>query len=207
MRKLVRIVVLVTALACTATAFGQYQWTEDFSTGIGSWTQWTERGTAQNAAEAGWAHVGGDNFNGGIYKTIALPLGAGTYTIDGLWKTHGTSADSFWAEVLMYEGVKTLNNGADYNPGQNGTIADGETLYKNDTWTTKNGWNGQISATAPVFNSPSFTTTTGTITLVLKTGNTGGTGAADFDDMSITPEPAAALLLGLPLLFVRRRRA
>ncbi len=203
-------------LVAAATASASYQWFENFEDGLAGWNIWTERGASLSApvlenppAVLGdiqpWsgdneqcARVNGDFFNGGIWQVITLPLGAGTYTIDGFWRSYNTSPGNNWAEVIVKEGV---------NPPINGQDMGGPLLaYKNDTWATSGGWNGQMSLTAPVANNGTFTTA-GTITLILKTGNIGGTGGADFDDIWITPEPASLGLFGLAsLLLVRRRR-
>ena len=56
----------------------------------------------------------------------------------------------------------------------------------------------------------SVTTASGTITLVLKAGNSDIVSGTFFDDIHITPEPASAALVGLgalPLLLRRRRSA
>lgn len=201
---------------CVGTANAQYQWFENFEDGLAGWNVWTERGTAQSAAEAEpptlgdiqpWsganetvAHVGGENYNGGIWQVITLPLGAGTYEIDGFWRSHPTVPSNQWGEVIIREGNA---------PPVNGSDVAGPLYYKNDTWTTSGGWSGLISATAPVANVPSFTTASGTITLILKSGNVpNSTASVDFDDIWITPEPASLGLFAIGgLVLVRRRRA
>ncbi len=209
---------LLLVAVVVAPASAQYQYFENFEDGLAGWSLWVERGTSLIAAEAESpvlgnivpesggnqtvAHVGGNNFNGGIWTVITLPLGAGTYAIDGFWRSHPTVANNQWGEVIVKEGNSPPTNGSDTT---------GPLIYKNDTFATPGGWTGQISLTDPVQggNPASITTASGTITLILKSGNTGSSNASvDFDDVWITPEPTSLALLGLaglPLLRRRRR--
>lgn len=219
MRKIAVFCSLALVAAVTSQASAQYQWYENFENGTNGWNVWTQRGTSQATIgteaespvlgnEPGWsganakvAHVGGSGYNGGIWKVVTLPLGPGTYRIDGYWRTHQASTNNQWGEVIVMEGAVNLLNSSDYTA---------PLKYKNDTFGGRTGWNGKISATSPVTNVPNFTTASGTVTILLKSGNGSGTTSVDFDDISITPEPATAALLalaGLPLLRRRRRQA
>ena len=115
------------------------------------------------------------------------------------------TAQNAWAEVIIVEGN---------NPPTDGVDLQGPLIYKNDTFGGGPTWDGQIS-TDPNNNQGAapgtgmFATASGTITLVLKTGNGSGASGSYFDDVSITPEPASLAMLGLgaaPLVLRRRRR-
>jgi hypothetical protein len=237
-RRLSAIGVLGCLAAMAVPASAQYQYFENFETSLAGWSSWTQRGTAGSTLTGesptlgnippysdindAMAYVGGPgsgaNFNGGIYKTITLPLGPGTYKIDGFVRSKDAAINTMWTELQMWEGTFVLNNANDYDPPnqghQNGSIADGELLYKTDSFTApynnSSGWSGQISSVDNNGATPagvrSFTTTTGTITLLLKTGNVGGLGSSYWDDINITPEPSTLLLLTLPSIALMRGR-
>ncbi|MGH9388682.1 MAG: PKD domain-containing protein, partial [Vicinamibacteria bacterium] len=64
-------------------------------------------------------------------------------------------------------------------------------LYKNDTWATKAGWSGPMSATSPVHSAGSFIALGDTATLVLKSGNLPGIASGTyFDDVVVRGEKA-----------------
>lgn len=212
---------LLSTLAASANA--QYQWFENFEAYVGTgnpspWQLWTERGTNQSSTTnvneepdlgnvAGWsginrnfAYVGGSGFNGGIYQVINLPLGAGTYTIDGYWRSSNVTAQNAWAEVIVVEGN---------NPPTNGQDLTAPLHYKNDTFGGGPTWDGLISSYVQQGGAlgGTFTTASGIITLVLKSGNGSGSSGTYFDDIYITPEPTSLALLALGgLAFLRRRR-
>lgn len=221
MRKVTLLGVLaVVALAASAQGALYY---ENFEDGLAGWSIWTERGTNTSAAvsedpdvgdpnepvldnpNATMALVGGNSFNGGIYTTVSgLPTNT-PLEIDGWWKPTSWPANNAWAEVIVIadDPPPPPQNGSDYNVAAN-------LEYKTDSFNAGGlgaGGIGRMSLTAEVTNDGTFTTTTGQITIILKVGNGSGTTTCAFDDIIITPEPTAALLLGLPMLFLRRRRS
>lgn len=210
-----------------APASAQYQWFENFEEYIGPnavspWSLWTERGANHSntineneepdlgdiagfsGVNRNMAYVGGEGFNGGIYQVINLPLGAGTYNLDAYWRSDIPGNNNSWAEVIVVEGN---------NPPVNGSDLQNPLHYKDDNFSGTTSWDGLISATSDQVGGAlggSFTTASGTITLVLKAGNSDIVSGTFFDDIHITPEPASAALVGLgalPLLLRRRRSA
>lgn len=216
MRNIALIGLLTFVIASAASA--SPVWYENFEDGLAGWSMWTERGTNTSAAisevpdlgDPGstldnpndlMAKVGGTGFNGGIYTTVSgLPTNT-TLTIDGFWRTLTWPNNNAWAEVIVIpdDTPPPPVNGSDYNVAAN-------LEYKIDSWAQQGTIDGTFSGTAAVKNDGDFTTTTGTVTVILKVGNGSGLSEVAFDDVQITPEPAslALLLLGLPML--RRRR-
>lgn len=216
MRKVALMGLLV--MAITAAASASPVWYENFEDGLAGWSLWTERGTNTSAAisevpDLGdpnttldnpndlMARVSGDGFNGGIYTTVTgLPTNQ-TLTIDGYWRTLVWPNNAVWVEIIVIpdSSPPPPAPGQDYNVAAN-------LEYKIDSWAQQGSIDGTFSGTAAVKNDGVFSTTTGTVTVILKTGNIGGNSQVAIDDVQITPEPAsfALLLLGLPML--RRRR-
>lgn len=172
------------------------------------------------------AHINGaptTHFNGGMWRQIPVPIGV-ALTIDGFWRCHAFKRNDQWTEIIVWDGQKTIANGTDYNPPgegkQNGSLLDGEVIYKiytNNAPDNTYAYAGQFSNTtlkSPVAyaykvgpNIPA--STTGWLTVLVKFGHTSTSAKSfDVDDIYITPEPAAMvlLLLAMPLL-LRRRRA
>lgn len=206
------------AVGLTATSAQAALWFENFENGLTGWNLWTERGTNTSqaidenpvlgdiqpfsGANETMAQVSGNNFNGGIWTVVSgLPTGE-PLMIDGFWRTLTWPGSNAWAEVIVVEGN---------NPPVDGVDLTGPLIYKTDSWDNPGGSNGQIS-TSPLNNlggapgTGAFSTASGTVTVVLKVGNVSGTTAVAFDDVSIVPEPSAALLLAMPGLALLRRR-
>jgi PKD repeat protein len=154
----------------------------DFSSGTNGWSVWTERGTFNVATGEGALHLQSSNHNGGLYQQFNTG-GAGTaIAIHGNWASAPTAANTQWAEVLIINGARVPTNGEDVNAGQNDVVL----IYKNDTWTAPAGWSGEMAQTAAVANLGSFTAAGDIATVVLKSGNVGGTVTGTrFDDIVV----------------------
>lgn len=223
MRKIALVGVLAVIFATSAQAnfvLGPNGYYENFEDGLTGWSLWTERGTNTSAAaledpDLGdpattmddpndtMAIVGGNAFNGGIYTTISgLPTGT-PLTIDGWWRPLNWPANNGWAEVIVIPDSTPPppQDGSDYNVA-------GNLEYKTDSFNGAGPGSGDSTtfSGAEVTDDGSFTTTTGTITVILKVGNGSGLTDVAFDDVLVTPEPTAALLLALPGLALLRRR-
>src|SRR5215831_15368262 len=134
------IAALAGVAAIVVPAQAQYQYFENFENGLVGWSSWTQRGTAGSVGTGEsptlgnippysgindeMAYVGGPgsgaNFNGGIFKTIVLPAGPGTYQIDGFVRSKDAAVNTMWTELQMWEGTFVLNNANDYDPPNQG---------------------------------------------------------------------------------------
>lgn len=246
MRK-IGIVCSVAVLVWASQASAGYVFFENFESGVSGWTLHQQTGTGtgtmsqsaegtgtpvplgnispESGANASVARIGAPSttwFNSMMYKTINVPTGV-TLNMDGFWRTNGYKRNSQWSEVIIYDGQFTPPSGQDVNPGMNGSLAGGETMYKVYSNNDPNsvGWYGQLSNTT-IFSTQQYTkstlattgfqSTTGQLTIILKYGISCAAATSgknmEFDDIFVTPEPAAMalLVLGVPLL-MRRRRA
>jgi len=155
-------------------------------------------GTYNYDATSGGAHSGSQylniSTNGGSNAAYQIVTVAPNVQINLSWAVKGTASGGYWTEV----GWQQLADGATVADPNDSPINLG-VKYSNSgfpavpaNWTT-----GNID----------LTPTGNTIAVFVKCGASGGSNNSSFDSLVLTPEPAAALLLGLPLLFVRRRRA
>jgi PKD repeat protein len=154
-----------------------------FDSQLDGWQVWTQRGSVNASAVDARLHLTGADFNGGVYQQFSTG-GAGTIiSVSGWWQSSPTASDAQWGEVLLINGSDLPQNGSDLNPTPDGSVL---LLYKNDTWLSPNGWDGDMDQTSPAANSLSFIASGDVATLVLKTGNsiTSQTGVY-FDDIQV----------------------
>jgi hypothetical protein len=183
----------------------------------------------ESGANAQVMHQGNNNYNGGAWKAINLSAVAPTkqVVIDAFTRSHAWKASYMWAELVVYDSATwTPTNGTDINTNsaifKDGNLTNGEMIYKTDTYAApynSAGWNGQWSTVANNYEKGGSggngalglkSAIGNRLVVVLKTGN--GQSATtvtsiDFDDVYLTPEPATLMLLGVPAIFLRRRRA
>jgi hypothetical protein len=138
--------------------------------------------------------AGQANYHVGAYQSFATTPGE-TYTVSG-WYAGGvqSSNDLAWWEVLVAPGTTS-------DPDTPGTVI-AKTERINDNPGVEIAFDSSFTDT--------FVASDTTSTLFLKWGRVESAdyviSAAAFDDLAVTPEPASALLLGLPLVLLRRRR-
>ena len=112
--------------------------------------------------------------------------------------------DIGWAEIMLFS--------YDYQPTaqEAGARADvgnaADIAYKRDNFGLGGPtWDWEKASTQPFPGGNGGTIhSLGWVVVATKLGNGG---SLTVDNITLTPEPAAALLLGLPMLFLRRRRA
>lgn len=210
------LVCVVSLLAMTAAVSGANLLVNgDFSMDEpAGWTRWN----APWGNYGDWTISGGTGKHGlpgpgtwnsyGWYQAVAVPAGTAC-NVSGTWKG---DVDPFaWAEVMLFSVpagtpaatiVSTIDTGAAANIAAK---KDGWGLNPPAVW----GWS-PISA-APTGNAGSVVSQ-GLVVVATKIG-TGDWNPnhnalyVEFDELVLTPEPATALLLGLALPFIRRRRA
>jgi hypothetical protein len=172
-----------------------------------------------------WLSVEGGNLNGGFWQQVNT-----TYLRDfavkphlaANWRSDPTSASTQWGEVIWFDAAFTPTNGTDVNTNlagfRDGNLVNGELLLKRDTFGQPGGWNNTFGTAGSIaYISPAVTLsgnglqfnnalTSATGTLILKAGNVGGNQGVDYDNVSLTPEPAALAMLAISSLLVARRR-
>jgi hypothetical protein len=155
----------------------------------------------------------------GWFQRIQVQAGQ-IYELSGCWC--GDVSPLGWAEVMAFsctEGVSDDDVISRIDTGNGADIAakkDGWGLNPPDVWDCDEigdapygSYNVIMTPTGPAFEIPA---TCNEIVIALKLGT--GTWNPDhdgmyacFDNLELVPEPVTALLLGLPMLFLRRRRA
>ena len=147
--------------------------------------------------------AGNDGSSGKYWRIPVIP--SETYTLLGDWA--GDSGGGGWAEVMLVTSTEGMDHGDIVGildgPGESGMV-----LSKYDSWGLgPNPWDEDImdsdwQAPAHTVAPNPMHATCAEIVVGLKVGNT-----AEYDiTLELVPEPASALLLGLPLLLIRRRR-
>ncbi|MGQ9650945.1 MAG: hypothetical protein ACUVXJ_12615 [Phycisphaerae bacterium] len=125
--------------------------------------------------------------------------------ITGMWT--GDCGSAGWVEVMMFTSTEGMTNAAIASRIDTGNPAD--IVAKHDSWGLNGppAWNWQEIEAAPMpppggkYQIPA----TSEVVVALKVGSVGNGSWATYD-LTFVPEPAVALLLGLPLMLVRRRR-
>lgn len=149
--------------------------------------------------------VGGNGSAGLFWR---LPAYASeTVSVTGSWE--GDTGSGGWAEVLIFTSTVGMSD-EDIGAFIDGTGAgDPEIVSKHDSWDLPtqgigpHTWGPEdIEAAATGWGPFEIHATCDEVIIATKVGNT----AVVTFDISYVPEPASVLLLGLPLLLVRRRR-
>ena len=146
--------------------------------------------------------IGSNNGSAGIFWRLpAFP--SEIVSVTGTWE--GDCGGSGWAEVMFFTSTEGLDDSVVANRMDVGAGID--IAAKHDSW----GLNGgPVFGPEPIEAAPhpspggvfELHATCSEVIIGLKVGNT----ANVTYDLTYIPEPATALLLGLPLLLVRRRR-
>lgn len=141
----------------------------------------------------------------GWFQRIAVQAST-TYTLSGCWC--GELLDHGWAEVMMFTCTEGMSDSDIASRLDTGNAAD--IVAKKDTWglNPPNPWDCDNLADSAM-NPFDIHATCNEIVIGMKLGS--DTGKAQdrwvcFDHLSLVPEPTTALLLGLPLVLLRRRR-
>ena len=219
MRKLVLVSLLTLLMSASSASAVNLLVNGDWGTGDETgWTRWRApwgSGENWNVTAAGPtppegtlhlnAAAGTSSF--GWYQVVPVPASE-PVTIDGDWT--GDVSPTAWAEVMLFSvapGTSANDIVSRIDSGAGADIAakkDGWGLNPPDVW----DW-------APITAAPGDggfeKHSIGWVVVALKLGtgtwNPNHNGlSASFDNLVLTPEPAAALLLGLPMLLLRRRR-
>ena len=206
MRKLLCVMAV---LALAAPVLGAPVVNGDFETGDETgWTRWRAPwgnsevwsvGPGGNPGMAGTNSNSGYSSHGWYQRVPVIP--SEIYTLVGDW-TGDVSAPG-WAElgvIICTEGMTDGDIVSAIDGGQ-GVVAkkDGWGLNPPDVW----GWE---SITNSLIEPNDIHMTCAEAVVFTKIGSQAGPCTVSFDNIELVPEPTAALLLGLPILFLRRRR-
>ena len=125
--------------------------------------------------------------------------------IDVLGQWQGDCGGAGWAEIMVFTSTEGLEDSVVANRMDVGNVAD--IWVKHDSW----GLNGGPAfgpepypdAQMPGGQTLPLHATCNEVIVGLKVGNTAD---VNWIGLDYVPEPVSALLLGLPMLFIRRRR-
>ena len=193
-------------LAVTAAASGANLLTNgDFATGDETgWTRWRAGwGATENWAVAGGIGqlygAGGDG-SFGWFQAVPMPVGD-IATVDATWT--GSIGGAGWAEVMLYT---SANPAADW-----GFLADtgaaSDIAFKKDSWgmNPPTTWDWQPASMSPhPSGNGGMVVSQGYVAVAVKLGGF-PMGSVNFEDVTLAPEPASAMLLCLGLPLLRRR--
>ena len=213
MRKMAMIglvAMLFTASASAAIVNG------DWNAGEAGWTRWAAPWGAGNWAVTangptppeGTAFLnGGQQGSFGWIQIVACPE-SWICTVNADWA--GDIDGAGWAEVMLWS-TANPDMAANINRADVGNAAD--IAFKKDSWgmnpPTAWGWQPASASPHPGGNGGTVHSL-GWAVVALKAGSVSGAAVwTSWDNIRLdcTPEPTAALLLGIPALFLRRRRA
>ena len=155
-----------------------------------------------------------DNGDGTITASMAPTGSAGVFwrlpaeeselvSIEGMWT--GTTDGAGWAEVMMFTSTEGMSDVDIANRIDAGSTP-GDIRVKHDSWNLGPSTWGWEDIQAAALEPLEIHATCAEVVIAIKVGDGGGSGTQVTYDISYVPEPAAALLLGLPMLLVRRRR-
>ena len=200
-------------IALVANPVKAQLFTEDFESGMGSWTHVTAGwgsnyesiiaspgadGTG-NALRNGWANNSGSGSQARLHD-IAIPMGVSSIDISLDWRNIKGGANG-WYEILLLTNSANWDSPGD-EPAGFGILEKEEYGFGTDN--ANQAWH------AAVLNSIAVTPGA-TYTIGLKTGGSPADGNQGwFDNLVVTPEPASLAMLGLaslPILLRRRTRA
>jgi hypothetical protein len=209
MRRMMLCSVAVLALVSAASG-GNLVVNGDFSAGLSGWTQWNAPWGPTFTIEVdpiNELHLQTNNSSFGVYQAISTVPGQ-AYTITADWSGVGSL---HWVELQF------VNDDGRAVYDQLDAPVNASIISKIDGW----GMNGGIAGGGPGVLEPAavakFWYPSGLLTnTVVATGTTmyvslkaGAASSVDawFDNVSVTPEPATLVLLGLSMLLIRRRHA
>lgn len=210
-----KVLCLMAVLAITATASALPVVNGDWGTGDETgWTRWRAPwGAGENwsvtnlgpTGPEGTLSSGGGNSFGWFQRVPVIPSEVYTLVADWSGALGVQGGTNGWAEVGVIMGTDGMSDGDIVNAvdGGQGIVA------KKDTWglNPPAAWGWQPISLSLV-NPADFHAATGEVAVFIKLGGNPGNGNwLSVDNIELLPEPAAVLLLGIPMLFIRRRRA
>ena len=184
----------------------------DWSAGETDWTQWRAPwGGGENwlvtsngpTPLEGTLYLPAGNASFGWYQKTTCPVGW-ICTVNADWA--GDISGAGWAEVMLWSTPDPLEDaGGRADVGNAGDIA-----FKNDSWgmNPPTAWVWQPASLSPYpLGNGGTVVSQGTVVVALKLGGFSPPEWVSFDNIVLTcvPEPTSLLLLGLPLMLLRRR--
>jgi hypothetical protein len=204
-----KVLCVVALLAVTSAAYALPVVNGDWGTGDETaWTRWrapwgagetwavTNNGPTPPEGSLSTSQSG----SFGWYQRVPV-IESETYQLVADWAGNVTAPG--WAEIGVIMGTDAMDDAAVVGAidGGQGIIAkkDGWGLNPPAQW----GWEPISLA---LVNPDTFHATSGEVAVFIKLGANPGSVQLSVDNIELLPEPATALLLGLPILFLRRRR-
>ena len=178
----------------------------DFENGENGWTRWAAPWGGPNNwdASAGVGHLDTGAGSFGWYQRVPV-IPSEIYTLVGEWQ--GDVSAPGWAEIGVIVSTEGMSDSEVV--GVIDGPAGSHVLAKKDGWglNPPAAWDWDSIANAPYEDSNmEVHMTCAEAVVFLKLGSNPGNVWVEFDNIELVPEPAAVLLLGLPMLLIRRRR-
>ena len=214
MRKIVVLCSLALMVFASTASAGLTNGDFDDPVSENGWTRWRAPWGANEVwsdpagPSSGDLSLPGGNGSFGWYQRVAVAASE-MVTISGEWT--GDTGAAGWAEVMLFTSTEGLSDADVANRCDAG--AAGDIAFKKDSWGLNPpnpwGWEPIGQSPFPDGNGGTIHATCNEVVVALKLGSVGGDNPwVSYDNLviDVVPEPATALLLGLPLLLIRRRR-
>lgn len=188
----------------------------DFGTGTeAGWSRWRAPwGSTENwlvdpangvPPPCGTLFGGGGNGSFGWFQRIKV-IPSEVFQLDADWT--GNIGGAGWAEMMFFSCTSGMSDQDVITRIDTGNAAD--IAFKKDSWgmnpPTQWGWQPASLSPHPGGNHGIIHATCDEIVVAMKLGGF-PMGWVSFDNIRLIPEPATMLLLGIPAVFLRRRRA
>jgi len=210
--RLVKFVCALVLLAAITPARANLIVNGDFGAGEANWTHWAAPWGGSNYAitnagpnlpEGTLSLAANQTGSFGWFQIVPVPVGL-PVSVSATWK--GAIGGAGWAEIMLW----TTNNPLEDAGLRADTGAAADIAFKKDSWgmNPPTAWDWQDASGSPhPAGNGGMVVSQGYVGVALKLGSGAPADVSlSFDNVVLTPEPGALLLLGIPVVFLRRRR-